>query len=210
MAKRLHEMTTTRIDMLRHGQCEGGDIFRGQVDARLTEAGEAQMRAAYRAAQCEWDVVISSPLQRCWQFAKTLKAAAGGATVDVRLREMSFGDWDGVNIAEIWQRDYERISAWSRDPTAISAPNGEPLAEVAERVAAFYADCVTQHHGKKVLLVTHGGIVRVLLTHILGMPLAHANRWEVPYGCLSRLAVYRDQEHQQCQLVSHNAAAPLA
>lgn len=207
VAKSVSEMAATRIDVLRHGQCEGGEIFRGHFDAKLTDGGLAQMQVAYQAGQCEWDVIISSPLQRCWQFANSLGSIKASPVVDVRLQEMSFGDWDGANIAEVWQRDYERVAAWSRNPAESTPPNGEPLATVAARVAAFFADCVAEHRGKNILLVTHGGIVRVLLTHILGMPLAHANRWEVPYGCLSRIAVYHDQNDQRAQLVSHNSIA---
>lgn len=197
------ELKVTHIDLLRHGQCEGGAIFRGHFDAPLTAAGFAHMQAVHAASGAEWDRIISSPLQRCWRFAETLAPLATVAA-DARLKEMSFGDWDGMNIAEIWRDDAVRIAAWSRDPAAFTPPGGEPLVEVDQRVASLLADLVGAHAGQKVLLITHGGVIRVLLTRLLGMPLAHANRWEVPYGCFSRVAVYHHQNEQRCQLVAHN------
>lgn len=215
MSKRLHEMTVTQIDVLRHGPCEGGDIFRGHFDAPLTAAGLAQMQKVSVASGTDWDCIISSPLQRCWQFAQNPMADQPAPTSDSprvwsdgRLIEMSFGDWDGKKIADIWEADYQRISAWSLDPANNTPPNGEPLAHVGQRVGCFLNDCISAHQGKKILLVTHGGIIRVLLTQLLGMPLVYANRWEVPYACLSRMAVYHDRDGEvqepRYQLVAHN------
>lgn len=202
MANQSLNTEVTRIDLLRHGQCEGGEIFRGRLDAKLTPEGFTQMQDACKAG--EWHTVISSPLQRCWYFARDLSSAA---VADSRLQEMSFGDWDGKIISEVWRDDYERISSWAKNPAASCPPNGELLHEVAARVDNFLVDCLCDYRGKNILLVTHGGIVRVLLTQALGMPLAYANRWDVPYGCVTRLAVYHDPlQHQPpwFQLISHN------
>lgn len=193
---------TTRIDLLRHGQCEGGDLFRGHLDVELTPAGFAQMQRACAGGQ--WHAVISSPLQRCWQFARTVSSIV---VADSRLRETSFGDWDGKSISEVWRNDHDRVSAWSRNPAVGCPPNGEPLHEVAARVDEFLKDCLRDYCGKNLLLVTHGGVVRMLLTQVLGTPIAHANRWAVPYGCFTRLAVYHDPSENQppwFQIVSHN------
>lgn len=205
MGKTPGDVMVTQIDLLRHGECEGGDIFRGHFDARLTASGLSRMQAVTAASQTTWDTVCSSPLQRCWQFTEGLAPRSVTVVADKRLQEMSFGDWDGKKIADIWRDDEPQISAWSHDPTAFTPPNGEPLAEVNQRVASFLTDCISAYAGQKILLVTHGGIIRVLLTQLLGMPLAHANRWEVPYGCFSRVAIYHQQKKEQrCQLVAHN------
>lgn len=204
MGKTPLDLMVTQIDLLRHGECEGGDIFRGHFDARLTAAGLQRMQTVATASKTTWQTVLSSPLQRCRQFAEGLAPCTATVVTDARLQEMSFGDWDGKKIADIWRDDEARISAWSRDPTAVTPPNGEPLAEVNQRVASFLTDCISAYAGQKILLVTHGGIIRVSLTHLLGMPLAHTNRWEVPYGCFSRVAIYHQQQEQRCQLVAHN------
>lgn len=211
MAKRLQEMSVTHIDLLRHGECDGGDIFRGHFDAELSAAGLVQMQNACKVHGSSAQVVFSSPLRRCWHFARNFsQELAVDAVSDARLQEMSFGDWDGKNIADVWRDDHARIAAWSRNPAASTPPNGEPLHQVSTRVTTFLSDCLLHHRGKHILLVTHGGIVRVLLCQILGMPLAHANRWQVPYGCVTKLAVYEEPNSDApplFQLVCHNPAA---
>lgn len=205
MAKHLQEMRVTRIDLLRHGECEGGDIFRGHFDAALSSAGHVQMQKACDPHCSPWQVVFSSPLQRCWRFAQGLTSAP---VSDARLQEMSFGDWDGRQITDVWREDHARISAWSRNPATNTPPNGEPLAQVAARVGSFINESLQQHSGKHLLFITHGGIIRVLLCQVLGMPLAHANRWQVPYGCFTQLAVYEqplNKEPPLFQLVCHNS-----
>lgn len=193
----------TRIDLLRHGECEGGAIFRGHNDVCLTPVGLAQMqKALIRAAP--WSRIISSPLKRCRKFAESLAEAE--VVFDARLREMSFGHWDGRPVEEVWQTDPVTISAWSCDPTSVTPPGGEPLVQVAERVMTCFADLVAQHRGQKLLLVTHGGVIRVLISQLLGMPLSHAGRIHVPYAALATVAVYHQADGDLIKLLGHNWA----
>jgi alpha-ribazole phosphatase len=193
----------TRIDLLRHGECEGGPIFRGHNDVCLTPAGFTQMQKALARA-APWSCIISSPLKRCREFVESL--AEVEVVFDARLREMSFGHWDGRPVEEIWQTDPATISAWSRDPTSVTPPGGETLVRVAERVMACFTDLVTQQRGQKLLLVTHGGVIRVLISQLLGMPLSHAGRVHVPYAALTSVAVYHQVEGDLVKLLGHNWA----
>lgn len=200
------ELVETQVTVLRHGQCLGGDIFRGRFDAQISTEGLAQMQAALANVADHWDVIISSPLRRCSEFALQAAADAQCAYLEnEHLQEMAFGDWDGQRIADIWQQQTPLIQAWSNDPAANTPPNGESLAAVAQRAERVWQTLLQHYAGKKVLLVTHGGFIRVLLTHLLGMPLANANRWQVPYACVSRLSVLQ-APHQppRFQLVGHN------
>lgn len=194
---------TTCIDVLRHGECEGGPIFRGHCDVALSPAGQSQMQRALAKAG-PWQVVLTSPLARCRVFASGLAGPSTEVVVDERLREMSFGGWDGHLIEEIWRTDFTTISAWSRDPTSCTPPGGEPLAELAARLQAGLEDWQRRYRGQKLLLVTHGGVIRVLLSQLLGVPLANAGRWDVPYACLSRLAIYHHEAGDTLKLLAHN------
>lgn len=197
----------TRIDLLRHGECEGGRCFRGRNDVRLTPLGLAQMRrAAARAAP--WSGVVSSPLQRCRVFADTL-AASTSVSVDQRLMEMGFGTWEGRLVDEVWRTEAPVISAWSRDPTSVTPPGGEPLVEVAARVMDCFAELLARYRGQRLLLVTHGGVIRVLLSQILGMPLSCATRLHVPSAALASVAVYHSDDPpggDLIKLLGHNWA----
>lgn len=193
----------TQLDILRHGRCEGGEIFRGSTDVPLSTEGWSQMRASANGFATRWDLIVCSPLQRCYQFAQAL-ADETGTPLQVHddLREMHFGDWEGRLIAETWTEDEARMKLWSHNPAINPPPNGEPLAEVSARVSPLIETLLAQHAGKNILLVTHGGVVRVLLAYCLGMAIEHANRFDVPYACASRLANF--PFYERWRLVSHN------
>ena len=92
---------------------------------------------------------------------------------DTRWREMAFGRWEGLTWAEIQQRDPATLAAWQADPWH-SAPRGETLAQVHARVRMAWACLVALHHTHTVVLVSHGGPLRLLLCATLGLsPQAH-------------------------------------
>ena len=81
-------MSTTLIDLIRHGEPEGGPMFRGQTDHPLSELGWHQMRQA-TATDDHWDVIVTSPLTRCLGFATTLSEQLGlPVHTEERLREI--------------------------------------------------------------------------------------------------------------------------
>ncbi len=202
-----NEFSTTTIDLLRHGECEGGRIFRGATDVPLLPGGFAKMRQACNFADEKWDHVISSPLNRCRQFAKSL-ANQDDLTLSIEddIREMSFGDWDGREIESVWQDSEAKMEAWSHDPSMNTPPNGEPIGDVLARVIQFYSELLRNHKSKHILVVTHGGIIRVMLAHILNMPMSCVNRFDVPYASLSRFAVYHSESGDITKLIAHNFA----
>jgi len=191
--------------MLRHGKCEGGDIFRGTTDVALLPEGFEEMHFVEKSAQKKWGIVISSPLKRCRIFSEHIsKCKDIPIILDSRLREMSFGDWEGREIEDVWKNDYKRVAAWSQNPESNRPPGGESLEEVIARVGHFYDQAITKHKGKNILLVTHGGIIRVLLSRILNMPAASVNKLDVPYASISRFAVYHSERGDITKLLAHN------
>lgn len=99
---------STQITLLRHGDT-GQRSYRGQLDDPLTELGWQQLRAA--TAQGEWEMVVSSTLQRCAAFATELAGARGlPLQLYARLREYHFGRWQGVPVAEI---DATKAKRWA-------------------------------------------------------------------------------------------------
>ena len=85
---------TVTIDLLRHGQTERDNIFRGSTDDPLHELGWSQMQTA--CGDDRWHRIVSSPLSRCRHFAEALAIQHGSEfDVDDRLSEYHFGDWDG-------------------------------------------------------------------------------------------------------------------
>ncbi len=200
----------TRIDVLRHGQCEGGHIFRGSNDVALLPEGHAAMHASCEtvlsSATRPWDVVLTSPLSRCLSFARPLaeRHLLSLEVVD-DLREMSFGAWEGREILAVMQEDAERMCAWGDDPVRNSPPEGEALHEFSARVQEVYEHVLNAYRGKHVLLVTHGGVLRVLFALMLGLPLNKIQGIDAPYACISRFAVFHTETGDIPKLLTHNA-----
>lgn len=198
-------VSTLHIDLLRHGECEGGDIFRGTTDVELSQRGFQQMESALNSANQAWQLVISSPLKRCQDFAKHYCAKHNLALrLDPRLSELHFGDWEGQAIQHIWHSDRERIDAWSQDPSATTPPNGETLSEAFARAEDFLSELKNLQQTHRILLISHGGLIRLMLSAILHTPLAKCQYIDVPYAALSRFAYYRSAFGTHQKLLAHN------
>ncbi|MBY4676049.1 histidine phosphatase family protein [Marinobacterium arenosum] len=190
------EFNEVMVDLLRHGQPEGGNRFRGSLDDPLSENGWQQMQASvgdYR----QWDRVISSPLRRCQDFAATVaEQLEVPLCLHDDLRELHFGQWEGLTAAEIIARFPGQLEAFWQDPVSHCAPGGEGLREFRDRTWNAWQTLLEQHRGEHLLVICHGGVIRTILGRLLGMPLSAMLRMEVPYAGLSRVRISRfhDQE----------------
>lgn len=175
------------LDLLRHGETELGGGLRGSLDDALTATGWQQMRDAVQHAG-PWDVLLSSPLQRCALFADELGERLG-LTVqrEPAFRELHFGEWEGRSAAQIMQAQADALGLFWSDPYRFTPPAGEPVSAFAERVTTALQRLREQYRGKRVLLVTHGGVMRLLLARARGLPREHLLQVEVGHGALLRL-----------------------
>lgn len=194
----------TTIDLLRHGACEGGEIFRGSTDVPLTEQGWQQMHTAL-STHTGWDCVVASSLQRCKNFATQFAEKNNlPLQVDTRFREIHFGEWEGQKIADI-ERDHG-TSLWKfwNDPECFTPPNGEPMQDFRTRIIGAANAILQEHQGKHILLITHGAVIRMLLCEWLQMPLTAFSNIAVPYAGMSRMRLYqRGDEKPWPQFVFH-------
>jgi len=179
----------TQIDLLRHGEPVGGRRYRGQIDDPLSEKGWQQMRAAVMGRQ-DWDVIYSSPLKRCAEFAQELSGRLLlPLTTDERLKEMGFGDWEGLTPDEIRRDDPLRLENFWRNPVG-NRPNGaETISSYQARVFAAWAEICTAHTGQRVLIVGHAGITRIILSLVLGSPAEHMFRIQVGNAGLAHVRI---------------------
>jgi len=180
---------TLRLDLLRHGETELGGGLRGSLDDALTDAGWQQMRAAV-AGQGPWDRLVSSPLQRCARFAEELGTRlALPVSLDPDLQELHFGAWEGQSAAALMATDAEALGRFWADPYAFTPPQGEPVLAFSERVLGAI-ECLHQRYaGERVLLVSHGGVMRLLLARARGLPREQLLNVEVAHGALFTLTV---------------------
>jgi alpha-ribazole phosphatase len=176
------------LHLLRHGETEGGARYLGGTDVALSARGWQQMRAAVEGRS--WDLIVSSPLRRCAEFAEELSSELGvPCRFDQELREMSFGEWEGRSAAEIMASDAERLRLFWSDPSAHAPPGGEPLAQLHSRVMAAWHRIVGARDTGRVLIVTHSGPIRLLRAVQTGTPLSALLSIEVPHAALIGLEV---------------------
>ena len=183
---------TLRLDLLRHGETELGGGLRGSLDDALTEKGWAQMREAV-IGQGPWDRLVSSPLQRCARFADELGAQRElPVSLEKDLQELHFGAWEGQSAAALMETDAEALGLFWADPYGFTPPQGEPVSDFSARVLAAVTRLHAAHAGGRVLLVSHGGVMRLLLARARGLPREQLLNVEVGHGALFSLIVEAD------------------
>ncbi|WP_375749710.1 histidine phosphatase family protein [Vibrio sp. HN007] len=189
-------MTTTRIEILRHGLPEGDQCFRGHTDFALTEQGFQQMRKSASGCQVT-DVVVTSPLSRCRDFAlEYAQQHSLNLYEDAEFKELDFGDWDGVEKQTVWEENQPLLTRFWSHPWETVPPNGEGLNEYDDRIQKAWNRLLTHHKGQSVLLVTHGGVMKQLLRQLLEMPktATYLQRLNIPYAARITVTVYHDDD----------------
>lgn len=181
-------MKPVRIDLLRHGQAVGGSRLRGSTDDPLTETGWERMRAAV-AGHGDWDGLVTSPSLRCAAFADELARERDlPVQIEDRLREIHFGGWEGRTYAELMARNPMAVTRFFSDPLRHPPPGGEPLPDFRERVMQAWDDLLGGSRGLRPLLITHGGVIRLLLCHLRQWPMKRLLEIDVPHASLYRLS----------------------
>lgn len=182
----------TTILLIRHGQTAWNKeaVFRGRADIPLDEAGLQQAEALAAALQYEGIThIVSSPLSRAVQTATAVADAHGLTVVSAdACNDLDFGDWQGLQVAEVQQRYPEPYAVWQSRPREVRFPGGESLDEVADRSFAALAQLVTSHAGETVALVAHRVINKVLICRILGLDTNHFWQIKQDTACLNRLS----------------------
>lgn len=182
------------LTLIRHGEVQGRPcVFRGRRDPALTPDGWAQLE---RAA-CTFDDplvgrVVSSTSRRCSEFASVWTRRRNIELCRVAtLREIDFGAWEEMTQDEARAHDAVCFEQLQRDPEHWRAPGGESYGEFRERVRdELHAilDGAAQHVG----VLTHAGVIRVVLCDALNIAPRDAMRVALPPACVCRLSYESD------------------
>lgn len=189
-------MSETQIDIIRHGEPEGGRRYRGySVDDPLSKLGWQQMWDAV-PEKPEWEHIISSPLSRCNKFAEALADTMGiNFTVIDNLKEIGFGSWEGRTPDDIKANEGDALENFLKDPVNNRPEGAEPLDEFADRVWAVYQAIAEEYRGQHVLVIAHAGVIRAITSKILGMSLDDVySRLKIEYAAVAttRIPVGKD------------------
>lgn len=191
---------TVYLELLRHGETELGGGLRGSLDDALTALGWEQMREAVKG-RGPWDRIVSSPLQRCALFARELSEQLNlPVSFEKDLQELHFGAWEGQSAAALMETDAEALGLFWNDPYAFTPPDGEPVHAFSARVLSAVNRLQQRFEGERVLLVCHGGVIKLLLAQAKGLPREHLLQVAVAHGALFGLQVAEDGSLEEAEL----------
>lgn len=159
----------TTIYVTRHGQTEWNleKRLQGHGDSPLTEFGINRAKElSNRVKELDIDIIYASPIERAYKTAYIIK---GDKDIEVKihdgLKEMNFGDYEGRITEEVMKENPDwDIKAIMRGNLEMSAPNGETLAEVRERVNSAMKEIIEENEGKTILVVAHGITLKAIMT----------------------------------------------
>jgi probable phosphoglycerate mutase len=162
----------TRVFMVRHGATvlSAEDRFAGATDVELSDEGREQTRRlAERLSREKIAAVYASPLGRTMETAQIL-AASYQLEVQARdgLREISHGRWEQMTRREVEEKFPEEAAEWEKDPYTFAPLGGESGLAVTARALPALVEIVRAHPGDHVLVVSHKGTIRLLLSSLLG------------------------------------------
>ena len=185
---------TTYVDVIRHGQPEGGEVFRGRTDHALTELGQWQFEQRIARHPASYQAIISSPLQRCRHSAEWLvQQSEVLLKVVTDWQEIDFGEWEDQAIAKVMKNHADHAQQMWQDPLNFCAPGGESVPQLQQRMLAAWAELLQHYADQHVLLVTHGGVMRVLAQHLLDLAPRSMSQLAIPYAGFMRFRI--DQEN---------------
>lgn len=195
-------MSVTIVDVIRHGEPEGGSVLRGRTDHPLTERGIRQFQQRVERisqGQASWQRIYSSPLMRCQQSAQWLADHYRlPLIIEPQLVELDFGDWENKPLAELAANESDMAKLW-QDPLNFCAPNGESVQALQQRILQQWQQHLAQHQGQQILWVCHGGVMRVLAQRLLQLTPEGMNRLAIPYAAWLRFRVQHTEHQGQAQ-----------
>lgn len=181
----------TELLLIRHGETDWNRAlrFQGHSDIPLNAQGLAQAESlAARLADEPLDLVVTSDLLRTRQTAQPLLNARAVPTLaDAGWREQAFGVLEGLDAETIRQRHPEVWTAWLRHDADLAPPGGESNRQFHSRVLAALRALVAAQAGRRIAVVTHGGVLDMLWRTVHALPLSGPRRCLIPNTGLNRL-----------------------
>ena len=194
--------------LVRHGHTELSDSgeIAGFTDVSLSDKGRQEVsRLAESMPNAAPESLYSSDLIRAVQSLELLLGTEN-AVQDPRLRELNFGEWEGITWDEVHQRDANYLKLWSDNWLELAPPSGESFNDLAERTHDWFRELSDSLKptctDSSVMVTAHGGSIRALLCSILKLPLQCAFKFSIDHAHVTVLQISNRGHHRCCFLNS--------
>jgi broad specificity phosphatase PhoE len=181
-----------RLILVRHGETPWNVTlqYQGHVNVPLNERGRDQARhTAARLARLGADALYTSDIARAAETAEIIGAALGLKPAPMPdLREIDVGNWEGLTPEELYRRYPAHMAEFERDPARTVRLGGESYAQLQQRALVGLKRIYEAHKpGNVIVAVSHGGTIRALLCHVIGLELANFGKMWLDNGSLTEI-----------------------
>ncbi len=184
-----------KLTLVRHGALDSSldGCYVGRLDVPLSDEGKHQaVQLANHLAQAMADAIWCSPALRAQETSRPIAERLNLAcSVMNELSEVNFGRWEGLSFEQIRTTDPHLVNEWAKMKDDFCFPQGESQAEFQQRIAQIAEKLIDCDH-RHIVLVSHGGVIRALLCHLLGWPAKDYLKFEIKRGGLVTLNLYAD------------------
>jgi alpha-ribazole phosphatase/probable phosphoglycerate mutase len=186
-----------RLYLIRHGQINGYEKFPvyGHTDVDMTKTGNLQMeKIAERLSLTEIKAIYSSDLKRSNKGALQIARYHDVPIYSLpELREVSFGDWEGLTLSEIENSFPGEMQKRQANLLRYNVPGeGESIKQFSERISSCFERILGEQKDNDFVIVAHGGVNRVILCNALGLDLVKIFNLQQDYGCLNIIDYFSD------------------
>lgn len=188
-------MKTTLL-LIRHGETEWNTLgkFQGCTDIDLSEEGIKQAELLKDRLKGDFDFIYTSPLSRALETANILSAGTKKeVTIANEIREINFGEWEGLTLREISERYPEIFKVWRVDKKESYICGGDSsINNAANRATKCILDIVSKHKGEKIVIVAHGGIIKAGLIGLFEWDMTMYHKIALGNTCINTITFNDD------------------
>lgn len=185
-----------KIILVRHGETEDNDkgVYSGFNDTSLTQKGLRQAEIVSEKLREEnIEYIVSSNLNRTMKTAEIINKNHNiDIILEKKLREMNFGSWEGLSYKEIKDAYPKELKNWENDWMNYSPPNGESSIQMYDRVIKAIDEMMDQYRNKNILIVSHAGCIRAILSHLIGCGIEDYWKFKIDNCGLSIIEIVDD------------------
>lgn len=186
-----------KLYLVRHGETVWNveARYQGHTDTSLSEKGLQQaQKLQERFIREPIDAIFGSDLNRAAETARIIAKPKGfNVQLTASLRELSFGDWEGLTYDEIVPKHGDLIHKWYENPEGITVPGGEPLSSMIKRTTEFIYSLTANQPENSFIIVSHGGPIRAIVAKLNNIPFNKMWSVKIDNGSITTLETKKNK-----------------